>query len=135
MQLTELNRAWTGLAPLNLSILMANNFYCAINCLNMNRVIIYRAKYLVIVALKVLPTSYFRYNSEKKSIIFPVPKTELNRVNKSFPLLKYVEDFEKMVVFINLFVHISRKVYTFISILHKCFFFPNEGSIACKCFQ
>ena len=39
----------------------------AINCLNINRVTIYRAKCFGIVTLKVLPTSCFRYNSEEKS--------------------------------------------------------------------
>ena len=43
-----------------------NNFYCVINCLNMNRVTISRIKYLDIVTSNVLSTSYFRYNSQEK---------------------------------------------------------------------
>ena len=45
-----------------------------------------RAKYLGIMTLKDLPTSWSRYNSEEKSQKFPIPKSKLNRVNASFPV-------------------------------------------------
>ena len=52
----------------------------------MNRVTICRAKCLDIVILKVLPTSYFCYNSEEKSTKFPNPKMKLNKIDISFPV-------------------------------------------------
>ena len=59
----------------------------------MNRVTIYRAKYLsvskyqnIIVTLKVLPTTCFGYNSEEISSKFPIPKMKLNRINMNFPV-------------------------------------------------
>ena len=61
---------------LNLPIIIVNNFYNAINCLNINR----------IVALKVLSATCFRYNSEEITSKFPIPKMKLNRVDVSFPV-------------------------------------------------
>ena len=55
---------------LSLSISIINNFYCVINCLNINLVKIYRAKFLSIIILKVLPTSYFCCSSEGKNTKF-----------------------------------------------------------------
>ena len=63
-----------------------NNFYCVINCSNMSRVKIFRAKCLGIVTLKVLPTSCSRYNSENKSSKFLFQKVKLNRINTSVPV-------------------------------------------------
>ena len=71
---------YLGFTSVNLCIFMVNNFYCVINCLNMNRVKIYRAKYLDIVTLKVLPTSFSRYNSEDKTPKFPISKMKLSRM-------------------------------------------------------
>ena len=69
----------------------------------MNRVTICRAKCLNIVTLKVLPTSYFRYNSEEKSTKSPNPKMKPNKIDLEFPcassLTKFLEDFEKMTGF------------------------------------
>ena len=95
-------------------------FNCAINCLNMNRVTICRAKCLGIVTLKVLWTSCSRFNSGEKSPKFMIPKKELLRVspckffNKMFGGFRENDRFLK-----NLFVYLSQKVYTFISIPHK----------------
>ena len=59
-------------------------------------------------------------------------------------VMKCLEDFEKITVFKSLFVQLSRKGYTIVSILQKTFFLPllngvvmvtNYGSIACKCFK
>ena len=52
----------------------------------MNRVTIYRAKRLGIVVLKVLPTTYFHYNSEEISLKFPIFKVKLNRIDISLPV-------------------------------------------------
>ena len=49
----------------------------------MNRVTIYRAKYIDIMTLKVLPTSCFRYISEDKTTKFPNPKKKLNKIDTS----------------------------------------------------
>ena len=54
--------------------------------LNVNRVTIYRAKYLAIVTLKVLPTTCFCYNSDEISSKFLIPKMKLNRINMTFPV-------------------------------------------------
>ena len=54
-----------------LSIFIVNNFYYAINCLNINHVTIYRRKCIDIVTLNVLPTSCFRHNVEEKSTKTP----------------------------------------------------------------
>ena len=50
----------------------------------MNRVTICRAKCLDIVALKLLPTSCFRYNAEEKSTKFRNLKMKLNKIDTSF---------------------------------------------------
>ena len=111
---------YLGFTSLNLCIFMVNNFYCVINCLNMNRVKIYRAKYLDIVTLKVLTTSFSRYNSEGKTPKFPISKMKLSRMWVS--LCKMFGGFRgKWQVFQNLFVQLSWKVYTFISVLRKNF--------------
>ena len=102
-----------------------------------------------IVTLKALPTSCFRYKSEEKSTKFPNPKKKLKKTDTSCPLQVNDKNVQriprKLQVFINLLAHLSRKVFKFISILHKLFFFnsllnslvivTNEGSIACKCFK
>ena len=58
-------------------------FFCVINCLNMNRIPICRAKCFGIVTLKASLRSCSRYNSEDKSPKFPIPKMKLNRINVS----------------------------------------------------
>ena len=50
-----------------IGIFIVNNFYCVLNCVYINRVTIYRAKYPGIVTLAVLPSSSFGYKSEEKS--------------------------------------------------------------------
>ena len=45
--------------------------------------------------LKVLPTSFFCYNSEKESIKFPIPKMKLNRINTSFHERIYNQMFKR----------------------------------------
>ena len=65
---------------------MVDNFYYAINCLNINRVTIYRAKCLGIVTLKVLQTICFRCNSEEISSKLSIPNMKLNRIDMSFPV-------------------------------------------------
>ena len=72
----------TGLTSLNFSIFIVNNFYCVINCLNMNGVTICRAECLEIVTLKVFSTSCFCYNSKEKITKFSKSKT--NRIDMSF---------------------------------------------------
>lgn len=88
-----------GLTSLNLSIFIINNFYCVISCLNMNRVTTCRVKYLDII----LPTSFFRHNSEEKSTKFLNLKMTLNKIGTSFPstspLTKCFGNFEKMDTF------------------------------------
>ena len=59
---------------------MGNNFYCVINCLNMNCFTISGAKCPCVVTLKDLPTSCSCYNSEEKSPKFPVPKMKLKKL-------------------------------------------------------
>ena len=56
------------------------------NCLNMNRVAICRAKCIDIVTLKVLQTSCFRFNSEEKGTKFPNPEMKLNKIDTSCPV-------------------------------------------------
>ena len=62
----------------NSSIFIGKNFYYIISCLNINRITIYRAKCLGIVTLKVLPKTYFRYNSEEKGTKLPIRRIKLN---------------------------------------------------------
>ena len=69
-----------------LSTFKINNFYYVINYLNINRVTIYRAKHLGIVVLKVLPTTYFHYNSEEISLKLPIFKMKLNRIDIRLPV-------------------------------------------------
>ena len=73
--------------------LKQNNFYYVIItyiwkwfllCINCSNVTIYWAKCLVIVILKVLPTSFFRYKSEEKSTKLPIPRMKLSRTYPSF---------------------------------------------------
>ena len=45
---------------------------------------IYIAKCLGIVTLKVFPTNCFRYNSENISTKFPIPKMKLSRIAMIF---------------------------------------------------
>ena len=47
---------------------------------------IYGAKCLEMVTLKVLPTTCFSYNSEKISSKFLIPKMKLNKIDMSFPV-------------------------------------------------
>ena len=95
------------------------------NCLNINRVTISRVKCLDIVYLKVLPTTCLCYDSEEIKSKFLIPKMKLNRINMSFPMQVLSENvssiLRKWQVFMDLFVHFSRKVYAFISILYKMF--------------
>ena len=81
-------RCWTykGLTSLNLSIFIVNNFFYVINCLIINRVMIYRAKCLGIVTSKVLLATCYRYNSEEISAEFLIAKMNLNRIDMSFPV-------------------------------------------------
>ena len=108
----------------NLSIFIVNNFYCVMNCLNINRVRFYKTKFIDIVTLKVLPTSCSRYNSEEKSIKFPNPKMKLQKTYE-FPcassIIRYLEHIEKMTSFLKYCRIFISKFYTFISILHKMF--------------
>ena len=39
-----------------------------------------------LVTLKVLPTTYFGYNSEEISSEFPIPKMKLNRIDMNFAM-------------------------------------------------
>ena len=95
------------------------------NCLNINRVTISRVKCLDIVYLKVLPTTCLCYDSPEIKSKFLIPKMKLNRINMSFPMQVLSENvssiLRKWQVFMDLFVHFSRKVYAFISILYKMF--------------
>ena len=112
----------TGLKSLNLSIFIVNNFNCAINCLNMNRVTICRAKCLGIVTLKVLWTSCSRFNSGEKSPKFMIPKKELLRVslckffNKMFGVFRENDRFLK----IFLFIYLKKFTHSF-QFFTKCF--------------
>ena len=62
-------RCWTltGLTSLNLSIFIVNNFWCVINCLNINGVTIYRAKISWHSDFKSFTDKLFLDNSEEKS--------------------------------------------------------------------
>ena len=62
---------------------IVNNYYYIVNCWYINRVTIYKAKYLGIVTLKVLPLRFFRYKLERKSIKFAIPKMKLNKIRVS----------------------------------------------------
>ena len=73
-----------GLLSPDLSIFIVNNFSFAINHLNINRVTFYRTKCLGMMALKLLPTSFFCYNSEGKSTEFSIPKIKLSRTDRAF---------------------------------------------------
>ena len=72
--------------PRFISIFIVNDFYCVINCLNMNRVTICRAHCLDIMTLKIFLASCFHYNSEEKSKKLPNPKMKLNKIDTSFPV-------------------------------------------------
>ena len=61
------------------SILKVNEFHFVINCLNINRVTIYRARCLGIMAFKISPTKYFHHNSERKNTNIPISKMKLRR--------------------------------------------------------
>ena len=65
---------------INSSVFIAYNFRYVINCLNINCVTIYTEKCLGIVTLKALLTTCFRYNSEKLSSKFLIPKMKLSRI-------------------------------------------------------
>ena len=52
----------------------------------MNCVTIYKAKYIDIVTLKLLPTTSFRYNSEKMSSKISIPKEKQSRIAMSFAI-------------------------------------------------
>ena len=47
---------------------------------------VYRAKYLGIVTLKVLPTTCFSYNSGEIRSKFLIPQIKLDRIAMSFPV-------------------------------------------------
>ena len=64
----------------NLSISIVKNFHNVINCLNINRVTIYRTICLGIVTSKVLMNSLYLEENNTK---FSIPKMKLNRINAS----------------------------------------------------
>ena len=74
------------ISSFNVSIFIIKNIYYVISYLDINCLTIYRVKYLGIVALKVLQTSCFRYNSEEKSAKFPVLEMKQKRTDVSFPV-------------------------------------------------
>ena len=133
------------MTSLKLPIFIVNNFYYVINRLNINRVTIYRAKCLGIGTLKVLPTIFFRYNSEK----IPHSENEAKQNRYEFPsagsIIKCLEDFEKIPSFYKSFspffsksLHIHFKPSQNVSpilLLNGLVMVTNEGSIACKCFK
>ena len=103
---------YAGLASLNLSIFIVNNFYCVINCLNMNRVIVCRAKSVGIAAYRHSFTDelfpLWLSNSEEKITKFPFPKMKLNRINASFPMQVREND-----RFLKIFLSIYLKRFTY----------------------
>ena len=83
-------------------IFIVNNFYCVINCLNINRITISRAKCLDLVTLKILPqliSSLLRGN--KLNILNSENEAKQNRYE--FPsansIIKCLGDFENMTGF------------------------------------
>ena len=56
---------------------------------------IYGAKCLEMVTLKVLPTTCFSYNSEKISSKYLIPKMKLNKIDMSFPMKFYNKIFRE----------------------------------------
>ena len=131
---------------LNLSIFIVNNFYYVIICLNINRVTIYRAKCFSILALKVLPTTCFRYNSKEISSKFRIRKWSFKQNRYEFPsanfMIKCLEDSEKMAgVHKSFFPFFSKSGHIHfnpshsvspILLLNGLVMVTNEGSIACK---
>ena len=128
----------------NLSIFIVNNFYCVMNCLNINRVRFYRTKCIDIVTLKVLPTSCSRYKKHK------IPKSENEATknirvslckfhNKIFRTYRENDKFFKILSYIHLeILHIhfnSSQNVSFISLLDSLVKVTNEWSIACKYFR
>ena len=75
----------------------------ALNGLNINCDTIYRTNYLCIVNLKVLPTSYIRYNWDKKKYEILVSKNEAEKDKCEVPYTNYVtkrlENFDKIIGF------------------------------------
>ena len=127
------------MTSLNLSIFIVNNF-CVINCLNINRVRIYGAKCLGIVALKALPTSFLYYHSEAKNTD-PENEAKLNWYKLPYvsSMIKFLEGFEKTASFYayiskSLLVHFNPSQNVSLSLLlNGLVMVINEGSMACKC--
>ena len=95
-----------------------NYLYFVINCLNTNCVTIYRANYLGRMTLKNLPAIC-------KSLENSNPKNEGKQNYYNFfcasSIIKSLQHFEKMTVFKNLLMQLSRKGYSIISVFHKTF--------------
>ena len=138
------------MTSLNLSLFVINNFYGVINCLNMNRVTICRAKCLDIkVPLKVLLTSCFCYNSKEKKNKISESKNKIKQSRYEFPcassLTKCLKDLEKVTgfwkficPFISKSLHIhfnppqNASAFLF---LNGLVIVTNKESISCKCFK
>ena len=116
------------------------------NCLNINRNTIYRAKCLGIVTLKVLPTSCSHYNSEEKTLKFPISKMKLNRINAS----SLVQVFNKMFggflendrflkiflpIYLEKFTHSFQSSTKCLPPLNGFAMVTDERSITFKCFK
>ena len=137
----------TGLTFVNLSTFVLNNFYFAINCLNIKRVPIYRAKFLGIVTWKVLPTNCFCLNSEGKSTESPYFENEskqLMRVSQYKLYNKMFREFWENGTFLEIFLSISKNLHIHfnhsqsasrIILLNGFVMVTNKGSIAWKCFK
>ena len=87
----------------DLSVFKVNNPDCIVNCLNINRVTIRRAKCLAKVTLKVLLASLFSYNSDEKGAKFPTPKNRVDPVSlcraRASSITKCLQGFQKMTCF------------------------------------
>ena len=87
----------------DLSVFKINNFDCIVNCLNINRLTIRRAKCLAKVTLKVLLTSLFSYNSDEKGTKFPTPKNRVDPVSLcracASSITKGLQGFQQMTCF------------------------------------
>ena len=137
----------TRLTSLNLSIIIVNNFYCVMHCLNMNCVTICSAKCLDIVTFKNLPTSCFRYNSEEESTKSPNSKMKLNQklirvslrkfLNRMFTEFRENDRFLMIFLFIYLekLTHLFQSFTNSLLLLNALVMLTNAGSIACKCFK
>ena len=108
------------MGSLNLSILIVNNFYCVINYLNINHIRIYREKWLVLANLSFI----VRLCSLKQSCFLKLNSAGQRQVSPYKLYNKILDDLEKWKTVKNLFIHLSRNVYTLISVLHKMFLLP-----------